>query len=69
MENSKNHNVNLGVSKFGKNIKKNQQKRNRNSYPQSEEVYIVDKDNFKKFVQHMTGKEIIHSKPPLETML
>jgi hypothetical protein len=67
MENSKNQDVNLGVSKLGKNIKKNQQKRNRNSHPQSEEVHIIDKDNFKSFVQHMTGKEIIHSKPPLET--
>ncbi|WJX72424.1 hypothetical protein P8452_56309 [Trifolium repens] len=78
MENSENPNVNLGVKKSGKNTKKNHlqqtirvrnniKTRNRCSHPPSEEVHIVHKDEFKSFVQHMTGKEIIHSKPPLET--
>jgi hypothetical protein len=72
MENSENQNVNLGVKKLGKNIKKNRLHKNNNfhktiitndKYPylQSDIVHIVHKDDFKSFVQQMTETNIIQS--------
>jgi hypothetical protein len=72
MENSENQNMNLGVKKLGKNIKKNRLHKNNNfhktiitndKYPylQSDIVHIVHKDDFKSFVQQMTETNIIQS--------
>jgi hypothetical protein len=73
MENLENQNVNLGVKKLGKNIKKNPLQKNNNfhktiitsdKYPYllpSDEVHILDKDDFKSFVQQITRTNIIQS--------
>jgi len=69
MENSKKLNENLGVNKIRKTIKKNPFQQTNDfgnniitsgSYPYSmpkDEFYIVQKDEFKSFIQQITGKQ------------
>jgi hypothetical protein len=76
MENSKKLNLNFGINKLGKNIQKSRLQQiidfrnsvitsGRNRYPQ-EKVHNIDKDDFKSFVQHHTGKQSDGSKSPTE---
>jgi len=79
MENSKKHNGNLGVNGKGKNIRRNYFQRTidfgnniitsgRHHYPQPK-VHYIDKEYFKSFVQHITGKNFTGEPPAQFTRL
>jgi len=67
MENSKNHNDNLGLNKVGKNIRKSSFQQtisfgndiissSRHLYPNSD-FYVVRQEEFKSFIQNVTGNQ------------
>jgi len=79
MENSKKQNGNLGVKRRGKNIRRNYFQRTidfanniitsgRHHYPEPK-VHYINKDDFKSFVQHITGKNSTGEPPARFTKL
>jgi len=73
----KKQNGNLGVNRKGKNIRRNYFQRTidfgnniitsgRHHYSQPKVHYINNKDDFKSFVQHITGKKNSTGEPPAQ---